>query len=294
MTARFQQWAIAVALLFAAAGVFIGVRWQGSWWLGALYAFAVLTLPAYLLALEFFFSARSQRLPPTVDQVLIAWWAEVLSVPRVFCWRQPFRSRAEPDHLPAGASRRGVVLVHGFVCNRGIWNGWMSRLRRLGVPYVAIDLEPPFASIDRYAESIGEAVESLRRLSGVAPVVVAHSMGGLAVRHWWCVNGAPAPVRHVITIGTPHQGTSLARFGMTPNAKQMRRSSPWLLCLAAREPPDRAPRFTCFYSNCDNVVFPAEAATLPGASNRAISGAAHVHMLDMPEPFEVLMRELEH
>ena len=45
-------------------------------------------------------------------QLLRAWWGEVLSAPLVFCWRQPFRSHAEPDHLPAAAQGRlGVVLV---------------------------------------------------------------------------------------------------------------------------------------------------------------------------------------
>jgi len=35
-------------------------------------------------------------------------------------------------------------------------------------------------------------------------------------------------------------------------------------------------RFVCWYSNCDNVVFPASTATLPGADNRFVPGLPHV------------------
>ena len=64
----------------------------------------------------------------------------------LFGWRQPFRHAACPDWLPAppagGAPGRGVVLVHGFMCNRGIWNPWMRRLRARGHAHVAVTLEP--------------------------------------------------------------------------------------------------------------------------------------------------------
>jgi triacylglycerol lipase len=54
----------------------------------------------------------------------------------------------------------------------------------------------------------------------------------------------------------------------------------------------RASRFTCFYSHCDNIVFPPATATLPGADNRHIAGVPHVHMADRPEPWAELQRWL--
>ena len=50
--------------------------------------------------------------------------------------------------------------------------------------------------------------------------------------------------------------------------------------LAAREPAQRFERFTCFYGHCDNIVFPASTATLPGADNRHIAG--HARMCTWP------------
>ena len=250
-----------------------------------------------MLALEFmllYFAHGSDPTPrASKRQLLHAWWGEVLSAPRVFCWLQPFRSTRWPDHLPAHAQgRRGVLLVHGFVCNRGVWNAWLQRLSDAGTPFVAVNLEPVFGSIEHYADLIEAAVQQLERCTGVAPVAVAHSMGGLALRHWWSQPLNDARLQHVITIATPHQGTWLARFALSHNSRQMRQRSEWLLGLSGREVPARVARMTCFYGHCDNIVFPPSTATVPGADNRHLAGTAHVHMVSHPAPWAELLQRL--
>lgn len=219
----------------------------------------------------------------TALQLLKAWFGEVLSAPRVFCWQQPFRSRSEPDFLPAQPGRRGVVLVHGFVCNRGFWNRWAPRLHEEGVPFIAVNLEPVFGTISDYAPIVEQAVQRIEQATGLPPVVVGHSMGGLAIRAWVVAFGGGGRVHRVITIGSPHRGTWLGRFGTTRNAREMAPGTQWQLALEARESAEHFERFTCFYSHCDNIVFPASNATLPGADNRHVAGIAHVHMADHPE-----------
>ena len=227
-------------------------------------------------------------------QLLRAWWGEVLSAPRVFCWRQPFRANAEPDYIGAELrGRRGVVFVHGFVCNRGLWNPWMARLRARGVPFIAVNLEPVFGSIDAYAGVIEDAVSRIESSTGLAPVIVAHSMGGLAVRVWLNAYAADARARRIVTIGTPHRGTWLARFAFVPNAAQMRLGNGWLSHLAAQETPQRHALFTCFYGHCDNIVFPPSTGTLTDADNRHVSATAHVHMASSELVFSEVSRWLE-
>ena len=222
---------------------------------------------------------------------LRAWWGEVGAGLRVFGWRQPWRSRQYPD-LPTGtaASTPGVVLVHGFFCNRGLWNPWLQRLSYEGVPWIAVDLEPVFGSIDAYVPTIEAAVQRMEQATGRAPVVVAHSMGGLAVRRWLVDTRSPSRVARVITLGSPHHGTWLARFAVSMNARQMRQGSTWLRGLAQKESGQARPPFTCFYSPLDNIVFPADTATLPGADNRRLAGAAHVDMVHHEEPLNALLR----
>ena len=77
------------------------------------------------------------------------------------------------------------MLIHGFFCNRGIWKPWLARLHAAGVPCVAVNLEPIFDSIDHYADIVEDAVQRIEHATGLAPVLVGHSMGGLALRRWW-------------------------------------------------------------------------------------------------------------
>ena len=292
MLARLQQILTLSALLFAVLWAVLFLRAGHAGWA---FSGVLIILGGYaaVLALEFTMLRFVHGSDPTpraaASQLLRAWWGEVQSAPRVFCWRQPFQSRRFPDHLPTAArGRRGVLFVHGFVCNRGLWNPWLKRLLTADVPFVAVNMEPTFGNIDEGIAAIEDGMRRLEACTGQPPVLVTHSMGGLALRRWWVEYGDDARVHHAITIGTPHQGTWLARFAVSLNGRQMRRGSGWLATLAAREPAGRAQRFTCFYSHCDNIVFPPIAATLPGADNRHLPSVAHVHMADHPAPWQAL------
>jgi predicted alpha/beta hydrolase family esterase len=292
--ARLLQ-AVTLGALLLAAG------WAG-WQLqagrpGWAVAGAALLLGGYalLLALEFTLLRLVHGDDPTpratAAQLLQAFWGEVRSAPLVFCWRQPFRSQLHPDNASVAPSkRRGVLLIHGFVCNRGLWNPWLHKLKQDGVPFAAVNLEPVFGGIDVYVQPIDAAMRKLEQATGLPPVVVAHSMGGLALRRWCAEPGNTARIHRAITIGTPHHGTWLARFAFTANARQMQQRSRWLQALQTREPADLGTRFTCFFSHCDNIVFPPRSATLDGADNRHLAGQAHVHMADRPEPWAELLR----
>ena len=50
--------------------------------------------------------------------------------------------------------------------------------------------------------------------------------------------------------------------------------------------------FVCYHSNCDNIVFPASSATLPGADNRSADGLAHVSMAFHPQVMEEILSEI--
>jgi triacylglycerol esterase/lipase EstA (alpha/beta hydrolase family) len=248
---------------------------------------------ALVLAAEFVVLHVSNRNDPTpaatLKQLVRAWLGEIVTGPLVFCWRQPFLSNTIADCLAAHDGRHGVVLVHGFLANRGLWNPLMKDLRRLGIPFIAVNLEPIFGSIDDYPHIIESAVTRLEASTGRASVIVAHSMGGLAVRAWLDAYQADHRVHRVITVGTPHRGTYLGRFAQSPNTRQMRLEDEWRLRLEAREPAQRLRGFTCFYGHCDNIVIPSSNATLPGADNRHLSGVAHVHMLYREEVFDEVL-----
>jgi hypothetical protein len=293
MLARLQQLIAATLLALTLAAAAIGGT-TGPAWLAP--AFVALVLLGYgaVLATEFAWLrasyAAGDDARPTAQQLLRAWILEVFAAPRVFLWRQPFRWRSEPDHLPvAGSGRRGVLLVHGFFCNRGLWNGWLRRLRQHDVPCVAISLEPIFGSIDDYRQTIDEAMTRLEQVTGLAPAIVAHSMGGLAARAW-LASQPQVPLHRLVTIASPHAGTRLGAHGWGANIRQMRLGSDWLARLAASESAAARARFTCFWSQCDNIVFPTRNATLAGADNRHLPVTPHVQMVEHPEVFDEVLR----
>lgn len=291
--ALWQRWLVAANWLLVAA--WVAGFWAQSPWL----ALAGLVIVPLLLRLgvvsQFLLMAWVCRhdgpTRPRPAQLLRAWWAETGWAGMVFGWWQPFRHQAVPDWLPPSGAPgapdapgpRGVVLVHGFLCNRGFWMPWLALLRAHGHPFVAVTLEPVFGSIDGYAATIDAAVRRVADATGRAPLVVGHSMGGLAVRAW--LRAAPdgdARVSRIVTLGTPHHGTWPARWARSTIGRQMRLDSPWLAQLRAQEPPARAGAFVCWYSHCDNVVYPPATATLEGADNRCLDGVAHVEMAFHP------------
>ena len=283
MVARIQQ-------LITISVMSMAVTWLAFWlqknFLVSISGFIFIVLVYSLfLALQFvllsFVNHADPAPSPSWIDLARAWAAETLTAPQVFCWRQPFRANAVPDQLsqaPSAPVRRGVVLVHGFFCNRGLWTPWMLALEEAGHPFIAVNLEPVFGSVDEYAEIIEAAVIRLRAATGMAPVLVGHSMGGLAIRAWLRANGSHSRVHHIITIGTPHSGTWLGRFGCSTNGRQMRKDSQWVRALATHELTAGTAPFTCWYSNCDNIVFPTSTAMLAGADNRLVQGVAHVRL----------------
>jgi pimeloyl-ACP methyl ester carboxylesterase len=298
MLARLQQ-LITLGLLAAS------LSWL-AWFYNRAPALAVagflLILLGYIafLGLEFLLLRQINKTDPaplaTPAELLRAWVGEALVAPLVFCWRQPFRAHAVPDNIAPGRivnRQRGVVFIHGFFCNRGFWNPWLKRLQGSGHAFVALSLEPVFGSIDDYTLQIQAAVQQVTQVTGMPPVLVCHSMGGLAARAWLQTLRADSQVHHIVTIGSPHQGTWLARFSRSLNGQQMRLASSWQAQLDIGMPAGRRALFTCWYSSSDNIVFPTTSATLPGADNRLIRGQAHVQMAFAPQLVDATLALLE-
>jgi hypothetical protein len=292
-------------------GVSLGLAWAlmaRDGWLAVAVAFAWLANHAWVLALEFLLLpvlSKGDPAPrPGVMSLLGAWIAETHHAWRVFSWRQPFRWRACPDRVAGEGvvGRRGVVLVHGFLCNRGFWTPWLRRLEADRRAFVAVNLEPPLTSIDAYAQQIDAAIAQVHQATGLPPRVVCHSMGGLAVRSWLAQRTTEGEavadrVERVVTIGSPHFGTWLARWSPTRNGRQMRRGSDWLQQLDTTRCAGLAglapERFICWYSNTDNIVLPASSATLPGADNRLVEGAGHVDLAFREEVIKMTLDGLD-
>lgn len=219
------------------------------------------------------------------------WWRSLLSEyrasVRVFLWQQPrakhFGVQLAPAGLPPSSSstvksRIPVLLVHGYLCNQRVWDVMTRSLRRAGHPVMALNLEPLFASIDSYAPRIEQAVMELCRQTGAEKVaLIGHSMGGLAIRAWMRAYGSNHVAR-VITLGTPHVGTQIARHTRTTNGKQMAWQSAWLQALAASETAATRSLMRIGLTPQDNIVYPQREQALEGVPITVFEGLGHLEL----------------
>lgn len=276
----FRAFLFAEALLCAwVAAALLAAGWNLAWALAAALALDALTRIAITVGT---FNAAAvlgprgaaARLPFAARFRLVAaeiWWTAL-----AFSMLMPFpRLGGKRD----SALRRGatpVLLVHGYLCNRGIWLRMRSFLESRGIGVWTHDMEPAFAGIDDYVEPLAKRIESVLAATGARSlVIVGHSMGGLVLRAYLRARGADR-VALGITLGTPHHGTRIALRGLGANARQMVPGSAWITELARAESGRAAAPIISIWSRHDNVIVPQESAHLEGAQNVALDGIGHV------------------
>ncbi len=242
--------------------------------------------------------ARSPRSPEhqlglagTVRLVLGEWRAMLADN----LWYLPFERQAmRADAAGHPADAIPVLMVHGYLSNRGLLHSLVGALEAAGVKGVrTFNFRCLFHPLDDYvAELELQATKVLGESGAPKLVLVCHSLGGLVARSWISRHGA-ARVAKLITIATPHHGTVLAKLGLGANALQMRRGCGFLGSLAAKEGatgPDCP--VTSIYTVHDNLVAPQETSRLPWAKNVALHGVGHVEVLDFAPLHRAVLEEL--
>ena len=261
-----QAIALAIAIyvvvrVVLVAAEFIIARWQGSpipdrhrvTWL-AVFAMYLRELAGWILMFTF----------------VMPWWVSRQSVTR--------------GEKSSTTSTQGppILLVHGLACNRGNWFWFRRQLKQRGHRVYTMDCTPPFSRIAKYGDQIGYAVDEVLAATGATQVtLIGHSQGGLSIRAYLDRHG-DEKVDKIITLGSPHQGTWLARLAIGPNAFDMRIDGEWLTELLALENKrSSAPyaKFTCVFTYHDNLVAPQLNGVLPGAQAIPLSGIGHLSLV---------------
>ncbi len=277
MLAKLLRRLLATQLLLGAVlGWFLGHQTALGYWLIPL---AALLAPfAINLILIVSYAVKSR----TPGQSAL-WWrsvlGEYLACCRVYLLQQPWANKPKLTMPPDGIHlKTPVVLVHGYLCNHKVWDKMAEQLRQAGHPVLAVDLEPLFTSIDRYAPIIEETASELCRQTGVDQVaLVGHSMGGLAIRAWMRSCGTQRVAR-IVTLGTPHQGTRIDPHPKTPNGQQMFWHSDWLKALETSETPETRRLMHLALTPQDSIVYPQREQLLEGAPVMIFEGLGHLEL----------------
>ncbi|HEV8322011.1 MAG TPA: alpha/beta fold hydrolase [Myxococcota bacterium] len=197
-------------------------------------------------------------------------------------------ARAGPAPVPDDG-RRPVVFVHGLGGHPGdFWpmRGYFRLTGRRRTYAVALPGGAPLEALGEQLATFVAAVAACNALPDGARIdVVAHSMGGLVARLALEDAAAAARVATLVTLGTPHAGTHLARWADTEHTRALRPGSPVVARLARQLPwagPPALPRLVSFWSDADPLLLPASSARVEGANNVELPGFTHVGYLLHP------------
>jgi triacylglycerol lipase len=306
MVIRVTRTLLAIQLL-CAAGIYLMLAHYaalGSHWLAAVLSVATVLLVRMAITANNFGLSWVYRSETPMDHRLGR-----LAVAKLFL--QEYRASMISSswtmgfctfrNRPGTAGTLPVLLVHGYGCNSGYWHSMSRALSRAGIGHYGIDLEPMLASIDQFVPALQARINEICCETGQEQIViVAHSMGGLVARAYLRDHGA-GHIAKVITLGTPHRGTGLARFGAGQNVREMLwtgsaengRCSDWLDGLSRREDIGLRPLFVSIFSHQDNIVSPQLSSHLPGARNIELNGIGHVALGLDPRVQQVVMEIIE-
>ncbi|MBL8513312.1 MAG: alpha/beta fold hydrolase [Betaproteobacteria bacterium] len=206
-----------------------------------------------------------------------------------FNWSQPFPALAMGRDPVANGSQNPkgagdgtpILLVHGFFSSKGMWIRFRQRLVKAGMgPVYTMNLKHVFGHVKDMVPSLHDRIEAIARDTGKDKVIlIAHSMGGLVSRQYLQDHGG-GRVAQLITLGSPHHGTRIAKIALFTCTKDMRRRSGFLDALAEKETanPPSVPT-TSIYTMNDDLVYPPETSVLPWAENISVRGVGHVSLL---------------
>lgn len=186
--------------------------------------------------------------------------------------------RVGDDVVPVPQDEPGpVLLIPGYGGSTASLRGLAAVLEDSGRSVAVL---PPVGSgtgdLDEQAEALGRAAE--RAVDDGAPSVdvVGYSAGGVVARAWVAEHGGGSLARRVLTIGSPHHGTDVARLALEavgncpPACRQLVPDSDFLRRLNSGDETPPGPAFVSVWSESDQVVVPTDSARLEGALNLTV------------------------
>ena len=154
------------------------------------------------------------------------------------------------------------------------------------------------------AQLLDAAVASALERTGAPSVdIVGYSAGGVVARLCVADMGGASLARRVLTIGSPHHGTDVARLAAGLGAtdcqlacQQLVPDSDLLRQLNAGDETPDGPLWVSMWTTSDEIVIPVVSAHLDGAVNfsiQSVCGAAPIEHGDLPRNPSVIALTIE-
>lgn len=210
----------------------------------------------------------------------------------------PADKLSQPLDFTGGVECRPVVMIHGLGGSSGNWGLIRNLLKLRGRRNI---FRFDYRGHSSMRSAVPEFEEYLRAVIAQLPEgesidLLCHSMGGLIARATLRNADIRERIHHVVTIGTPHRGSHLARLGGFKWSQEIRPDSSFMTMLNAtdyREIERSELRITAFWTERDVLVIPSHSATLEGAENIPMHDATHVSWLVRPRQAYRLLEALD-
>ncbi len=186
-----------------------------------------------------------------------------------------------------------VVFVHGMLHNPSTF-AWIKQKMALAgwKDFRAVSLSTTSHSIPRMAEHTLEAIDRARREFGVEQVdVIAHSMGGILARYALQILNQDGLVRRLVTLGTPHKGTSLSRFSLFPHLRELAPDSATVRRLAQAAPLKKT-QAVSVCGSLDVLLWPRDCGRWDGVRHIDLKGVGHAGLLFSKRVVQIILAHL--
>ncbi len=184
-----------------------------------------------------------------------------------------------PRRYPKKRGETPVLLLHGLFNNRASWFWLKWQLRKQGFNNLATINLSSWHNEEVLTEIVAKKVDELRHRLGVDKVhLVGHSMGGIIARNYMQQRGGTAKIDRCVCLGSPHLGSKLAPFALSPLGRVLIPGSDFLRRLAAAPAPEGV-KISNIFTIKDNMVVPNVNACLPWGNSIELDGLGHTALI---------------
>jgi len=186
-----------------------------------------------------------------------------------------FSALLAPGISSAACNADPIVFIHGYSGWKSQFDTMINRFKNDGTPGCAL-YKFGYNSLGKSNKTSAKELKSF--IAGIRPnhnnrkaKIIAHSNGGLVSRWYRVFEGGSSATNRLVTLGTPHKGTSWAYGCFSPACGEMRYNSSFLQSLAGRGCD------VSLWSPVDEIIIPQTNAKC--GTNRRTSWVGHLTLL---------------
>ncbi|MFV1873599.1 MAG: esterase/lipase family protein [Oleiphilus sp.] len=182
---------------------------------------------------------------------------------------------ASSGSVSAACNADPIVFIHGYAGWKSQFDNMIGRFKNDGSPSCAL-YKFGYNSLGKSNKTSAKELKSF--INNIRPnhnnrkaKIIAHSNGGLVSRWYRVFEGGSSATNRLVTLGTPHKGTSWAYGCFSPACSEMRYNSSFLKSLAGRGCD------VSLWSPLDEIIIPQTNAKC--GTSRRTSWVGHLTLL---------------